>query len=74
VENLRLDPESQQVLMLLQRQDRRLQALISQVQDIIEGNSRIAIAVLQRLQQLETKVKSLEEQLKKKSKKEGEKK
>lgn len=74
MENLRLDPESQQVLMLLQRQDRRLQALISQVQDIIEGNSRIAIAVLQRLQQLETKVKSLEEQLKKKSKKEGEKK
>lgn len=72
MESLRLDSESQQILALLQRQDRRLQALLTHIQDIIDGNGMIAMAVIRRLRQLEDRVRSLEDEVKK-SKKGGEK-
>lgn len=72
MESLRLDSESQQILALLQRQERRLQALLTQVQDIIDGNGTIAMAVIRRLRQLEDRVRTLEDEVKK-SKKGGEK-
>ena len=68
-----MDSESQQILALLQRQDRRLQAILTQIQDVIDGNGMIAMAVIRRLQQLEDRVRSLEDEVKK-SKKGSEKK